>query len=127
MKVEEASRGRLVTIWENEALLEAARRLADEDIGALVVYGSLGARGIFSERDLTRAIADGADLEKVEVDEYMTESPVSISKGSTLRRAVEKMDEHGIRHLVVLDENEPVGVLSVRDVVHAMEMRHRYP
>ena len=127
MKVEEASRGRLVTIWENEALIEAAKRLADEDIGALIVFGSRGARGVFSERDLTRAVADGVDLEKVEVDEYMTESPVSISKGATLRRAVEKMDEFAIRHLVVLDEGEPVGVLSVRDVVHAMETRHRYP
>lgn len=127
MKVLEASQGRLVTIFENESLKEAANRLVDEDVGALVVYGSRGVRGIISERDLIRAFSDDVDFEVVEVDEYMTEAPVSINQDSTLRRAVEKMDEYSIRHLLVLAEGEPVGVLSVRDVVHAMEERHRYP
>lgn len=127
MKVLEASQGRLVTIFENESLKEAANRLVDEDVGALVVYGSRGVRGIISERDLIRAFSDDVDFEVAEVDEYMTEAPVSINQDSTLRRAVEKMDEYSIRHLLVLAEGEPVGVLSVRDVVHAMEERHRYP
>lgn len=127
MKVLEANRGRLVTIFENESLKDAADRLVDEDVGALVVYGSRGVRGIISERDLIRAFSDDVDFDAAEVDEYMTEAPVSIDQNSTLRRAVEKMDEHSIRHLLVLEEGEPVGVLSVRDVVHAMEERHRYP
>ena len=127
MKVLEASRGRMVTIYENESLKDAASRLVDEDVGALVVFGARGVRGIISERDLVRALADDVDLQIVEVDEYMTEAPVSVDQDSTLRRAVHKMDEYSIRHLLVLDEGEPVGVLSVRDVVHAMEERHRYP
>ena len=127
MKVQDASRSRLVTIYENESLREAANRLVEENVGALVVYGALGVRGIFSERDLVRAVDDDVDLEAVEVDEYMTAAPVSISQDATLRRAVEKMDEYSIRHLLVLEEGEAIGMLSVRDVVHAMEERHRYP
>ena len=127
MKVQEASRSRLVTIYDNESLKDAASRLVEENVGALVVCGARGVRGIFSERDLVRAVDDDADLEVVEVEEYMTEAPVSISQDATLRRAVEKMDEYSIRHLLVLEEGEAVGMLSVRDVVHAMEERHRYP
>ena len=127
MKVQEAAQERFVTGWESDTLREAARRLIEEEVGALVIFGSTGVRGIFSERDLARAIADEADLDEIEVDEYMTESPVSISKDSSLRRAVEKMDTYAIRHLLVLDEGDPVGVISVRDIVHAMEERHRYP
>jgi CBS domain-containing protein len=127
MKVQEAATGKLATVWENESLKVAAQRLVEEEVGALVVFGSRGARGIISERDIVRAIHDDVDLEAVEVDEYMTEAPVSISQDSTMRRAVEKMDEYSIRHLVVLEDGDPVGVLSVRDVLHAMETRHRYP
>lgn len=127
MKVQEAATDRLATAWENEALKVAARRLVEEEVGALVVFGSRGVRGIISERDIVRAIYDDVDLDAVEVDEYMTEAPVSISQDSSMRRAVEKMDEYSIRHLVVLEDGDPVGILSVRDVLHAMETRHRYP
>lgn len=127
MKVQEASTGRLATVWENEPLTAAASRLVEEEVGALVVFGARGVRGIISEGDLVRAIADDVDLETIEVDEYMTEAPVSISQDSSMRRAVEKMDEYSIRHLVVLEDGDPVGMLSVRDVIHALETRHRYP
>ncbi|HET7482746.1 MAG TPA: CBS domain-containing protein [Actinomycetota bacterium] len=123
MKVGEVANSRLVTLEEGSSLRHAAQALSEEEVGAVVVFGARGMVGVFSERDLARAIADEADLDEVEVGEYMTASPLVISAGSSLRRAAAKMDEFGVRHLVVLDGDDPISMISMRDIIHATARR----
>jgi CBS domain-containing protein len=100
--------------------------LAEEEIGAVAVLGARGPSGIFSERDLARAVADETDLDEEVVDAYMTQSPVSIPIDASVPRAVEKMNEFGVRHLLVVDGRDPVGMISMRDVLAQLTKRPSY-
>jgi predicted transcriptional regulator len=107
----------VITVSPEESLRSVAKHLADDDIGALVIVGSHGARGIISERDITRAVSDGIDLDDVPACDYMTESPVTVQMDAALGDAIAKMNEFGVRHLVVIEGDEDVeAVLSMRDV-----------
>ena len=117
MKVKDLSPRNIVTVVEGESLMNAAKALAEEEVGDVVVYGATGAIGVFSERDLTRAVADGVDLLDTTVEEYMTRSVVSVDWNASINDGVSKMNDLGIRHVVVLRDGEAQGMLSMRDIV----------
>ena len=121
MKIRELKPRDAIGVDASETLRGAAKHLADDDIGVLVVWSARGAVGVFSERDLTRAIADDVNLDDGRVDEYMTESPVAVDLDADLDEAIAKMNEYGMRHVVVSDGSDLCGVLSMRDVVAALE------
>ena len=117
MKIKDLRPRSAITVFREESLRMAAKRLTDDDIGALVVLGAVGPVGIFSERDLARSVADGTDLDEEPVDEYMTEAPVTIQYDSGAGEAIAKMNEYGVRHLVVVDGRDVIGMISMRDLV----------
>src|SRR5687767_6678710 len=122
MKVRELKPRMPVTVNKSESLRSASKLLADEDIGALVVFEQ-GMRGVLSERDIVRAIADGCDLQETEVCEYMTTSPVAVDEDAPLGEAVARMNEAGIRHVVILSEGFVSGMISMRDVIALLGTR----
>jgi CBS domain-containing protein len=89
------------------------------DIGALLVVNETGQLlGIFSERDLLTKVAGMhetyADLP---VGDFMTAKPETVTESDTLDFALHKMDGGGYRHLPVLTDGQPSGVISVRDML----------
>ena len=88
---------------------------------ALVMDGADGSArlvGIFTERDfINRVVAAGRDVSEP-VERVMTAGPKVVSRSGTVQSAVEMMESGGYRHLPVVGERgEPLGVLSVKDVV----------
>ncbi len=73
--------------------------------------------GVISERDVLRAIAAGIDLDTARVAEHMTPQPVSVPVTTPLSDACDLMISRSVRHLLVADGAELVGVLNMRDVV----------
>lgn len=123
MKVRELQPRNVVTVSRGETMRGAAKLLSDDDIGALLVIGSTGLEGVFSERDLCRAVADGIDLDEIEVEEYMTSAPVTVDNDDYLGEAIAEMNEFGIRHVVVMDGDEALGMISMRDIVALLGTR----
>lgn len=123
MKIADLEPREAVTIAASETLEGAAKRLADDEIGLLVVYGAGGIAGVFSERDLVRAVADGVALDQEQVGDYMTSAPVTVELQSGVGDAIGKMNDFGLRHVLVLDEGELVGVVSIRDVMSLLGTR----
>ncbi|HYN36796.1 MAG TPA: CBS domain-containing protein [Actinomycetota bacterium] len=117
MRIKDLKPRGAITVARGETLRAAAKHLADDDIGALVVFNASGAVGIFSERDLARAVADGADLDEEQVEEYMTQSPLTVENDSGIGAAIAKMNDFGVRHLVVVEERDVVGMISMRDLI----------
>jgi predicted transcriptional regulator len=116
-KIKDLSTNGAITIDRSESLMRAAKLLADDDIGSLIVFDVSGCVGIFSERDLARAVADEVDLDDTSVEDYMTESPVEVEREAGVGDAIGKMNEYGVRHLVVTDHgHDIVGVISMRDI-----------
>lgn len=101
-------------------LREAARSLEAAGVGTLAIMDGAEISGIVSERDLVRALADGADPDRVEVRDVMTVNPRYLTLGDSAATALEIMLQARVRHLPVVDEGELVGILSIRDVARAL-------
>jgi CBS domain-containing protein len=87
--------------------------------GCALVMRNGALAGIFTERDfISRVMAPGLDV-STPVEQVMTPSPVTSSGQASVQQAIELLETGGYRHLPVLGEDgQPVGVLSVKDVMH---------
>ena len=117
VKVRSIYRSRVVVAEGDETLADAATRMRENQVGALVVMDGERLAGILTERDLTRAIAEGADAEAVTVAGYMTEWPTVVSLDMDVHQAVLAMLELECRHLPVVEDDRVVGTVSIRDLL----------
>jgi CBS domain-containing protein len=108
----------LRTISPDATLLEAARLMRDAKVGALLVHEGGHYSGLVSESDLIRkGMADSRPAQETLVRAVMSSPLLSIDSARSAHEASEKMAEHGIRHLAVSDEEQIVGIISVRDLL----------
>jgi CBS domain-containing protein len=108
---------RLISVRPEQSVLEAIKVLAAEDIGAAIVMSG-DSIGIFSERDYTRkVILKGRASDSTRVEEIMTARVVCVSPRTGTRECMQLMTEKQIRHLPVVEDGRPVGMVSIRDIV----------
>jgi CBS domain-containing protein len=110
---------RPVTVPPTTTLAEVMRLMLERDLGAILVAGGDGKLlGIFSERDLLIKVAGLHEAyAELAVSQFMTSKPETISAEDTLAFAIHKMDIGGYRHLPLVKDGRPTGVISVRDMV----------
>lgn len=110
---------KIVTAKPNQTLRDIATVLARNKIGAIVVTDEQDAVcGIFSERDLVRAIAEDGDRAMEEpLETYMTKDVVTCAKQDTVADLMNRMTEGRFRHLPVLEDGKLIGIISIGDVV----------
>ena len=98
---------------------DAVRRLADAQVGALVVCdGEHRIRGIISERDVLRSLAErGAAVLEERVEKVMTRDVHTCGTQETVARAMALMTRFRYRHLPVVDHGKLVGMISIGDLV----------
>lgn len=119
--------GAPVTVRPTTSLRAAAEIMTNELISMVLVEGQEGARGVLSERDIVRALAEGADPDDDRAIDFATTDIASIADDASIEEAAVAMEEASIRHLVVLRDGEIAGVISMRDLVAASveEIRSR--
>ena len=107
----------LITVGPDETVCAAAKRMAENSCGSILVMEDSRMTGIFTERHvMVRVVAAGLDPAKTKVREVMTADPDTIGADEPVTTAVRRMDEGAYRHLPVVDCGEVVGVLSIRDI-----------
>lgn len=118
MEVREGMSSVVLTVGPTHTLREAARRMTEREVGAAVVSDEQtpGPR-IVSERDILRSLGRGEDPDVERVGDHMSETVIAAAPDWSLERAAVEMSRRHIRHLVVVDAGELVGVLSMRDIV----------
>lgn len=118
MEVKEGMSSVVLAVGPGHTLREAASKMAEKGTGAALVFDdeSPGPR-IITERDILLAIGSGANLDEARVADHMSDSVISAAPDWSLERAATEMTQRGIRHLVIVDGGELVGVLSMRDIV----------
>jgi len=119
MKVSHIMTRPMITIAANRTILTAAKVMAENNIGLLVVIQGPEEKlvGVVSERDIIGVVASGRPLE-TPVVEVCIKHVVTVGAASDVAEAAKAMNKHGIRHVVVVDETDkPVGVVSMRDLV----------
>ncbi len=117
----------LYTLPSTATAREAARTLAEKEVGAIAVVDDGRLAGVLSERDLTvRIIAGGADADATRVADIMTRDPITVQAAESLSHALNEMRGRKFRHLPVVDGDKLVGMISVRDLFAAMkaELEH---
>jgi CBS domain-containing protein len=118
MQVRDGMSSVVLSIGPTHSLSEAARLMADRNVGAAVVVDpDSPGPGILTERDILRAIAAGQDPAGEIVGDHLTDELISASPEWSLEQAAETMIEHGFRHLLVVNGPDLLGVLSMRDIV----------
>jgi CBS domain-containing protein len=114
----------VLTIGPGHTLREAARLMAERNVGAAIVMDpDSPGPGIITERDILRSVAAGQDFEQELVGDHLTDDAIIASPEWSLQQAAEAMIENGFRHLVVIDGGELQGVLSMRDIVRCWALQ----
>lgn len=118
MRVSDAMSPVTAIVGPEHTLQQAAQRMVQHRTGAAIVLdGTIPGPAVVTERDLLKAVAEGLDPAHELVEGHMTESVVTAAPSWDLGDAAALMVKHGIRHVLVFDVGELVGVLSMRDVV----------
>lgn len=106
----------LVTAAADETVSHAAWSMARNEVGAVLVLEGDELVGLLSERDvLVRIVAEGRDATATKVVDAASTDVVSVDVNASVRECAEKIQAKGIRHLPVLRDGKPVGILSSRD------------
>lgn len=110
----------LLTVDPHATLRRAAKVMTDRGVGCAVVVENEKVAGIVTERDILRAIANDQKMDDTRVEEIMTRDVVSGAPGWDILRAAKAMTEGGFRHLLVMEMDDPVGIVSLRDLLDSM-------
>lgn len=126
----------LFTVKSGSAIHNVVYYMAEHNIGLVPVLSDDGKLlGVFSERDLVRrVIAKGLDLKSTIVDDIMTKDLVLADANETHQECLKKMKDRGIRHILVIEKDKLLGILSVRDLLEidiitqqeTIEVLHNY-
>ena len=108
-----------------DSVFAALQRLADHNVGAMMVMEGGKLVGVFSERDYTRKIAlAGRSSKDTLVANIMTAQVLTVSPKSSTRECMELMSEKKIRHLPVVDGDKVLGMISIRDLMNDIIADH---
>jgi len=109
---------RLLTAAPDESVRNIAKLMARKKVSAAVVVEDRRLVGIFTERDAVfRVIARGLDPDRTRLEDVMTKAPKSIAPDESFGYALLVMHENGFRHLPVVEDGVPIGIVSSRNAI----------
>jgi CBS domain-containing protein len=118
MQVRNGMTDAILTVGPTHTLREAATAMTSKMVGAAVVMDpEQPGPGIITERDILQSLGSGQDPDQEQVCQHLSSNLTFASPDWSLERAAEAMVKGGFRHLVVVEDGEIAGILSIRDIV----------
>lgn len=118
MQVRQGMSETVLTVGPRHTLREAATLMSQRNVGAAVVMDpEAPGPGIVTERDVLRSIGTGQDPDSERVAQHLTANLVFAAPDWSLEEAAAAMVRGRFRHLIVIENGEVSGVLSVRDII----------
>jgi CBS domain-containing protein len=110
-------------VSENDTLVDAARKLAELDVGAMPICGDDNRlKGMLTDRDIVvKALAQGKDPSSTTAGEFAEGKPVTIGADDSVDEALRTMTEHKVRRLPVIDGHDLVGIVSQADLARNID------
>ena len=113
----------VLTAAADETIAEAAGRMEENKVGSLVIIDGRRVTGIFTERDAVRFAAQGQNPSEAVLREWMTPNPDTVGPQEQASDAFRSLSEHGYRHIPVVSDGEPVGIVSMRDLMRVARIQ----
>jgi CBS domain-containing protein len=114
---------RVVTVSPEDPVQLAIARMLEENVGSVGVCEGERLVGIFTERDVLRLAGEGPDFQEVRVGDVMTRQLVTLAPDDDVLDAARLMGERKIRHLPVVEGQNLLGMVGIREVVRALVER----
>ena len=114
--VRDVMSGTLVSVEPTATVAEAATVMGGRHVGSTLVMEGGSLAGIFTERDIVRALAAEHDAAGHAVGSWMTADPITLGPEASAAEARDRMLEEGFRHIPVVEAERLVGIVSLRDV-----------
>ena len=110
-------------IGENDSVTDAARRLAELDVGAMPICGEDDRlKGMVTDRDIVvKVLAQGRDPASTKAGELGEGKPVTIGADDSIEETIRTMKDHKVRRLPVIDGHRLIGIVSQADVARAAD------
>ncbi|MER3520954.1 MAG: hypothetical protein C4317_01445 [Acidimicrobiia bacterium] len=116
MEVGSIMQRNLVTASGEASLSDVAKIIHERGVGSVIIVEEGRVLGILTERDVIAAVAEGLDLYTTKAKDHETHDVVYVTPQTSLEEAARSMVMRGIRHLPVIDKNQLVGIVSIRDL-----------
>ncbi len=111
----------LLSISADTSVAEAATVMGERRVGSALIMEDDRLSGIFTERDIVRALGAHHDAAEHPVSEWMTRSPATVEPSTPVEDALRTMLERGFRHLPVAEGDRVLGIVSMRDLTAAVD------
>ena len=111
--------GSILSIPPETSVAEAATVMGERRVGSALVMEGDALTGIFTERDIVKALGEHHDAAEHPVSEWMTRHPMTIPPSTPVEEALRTMLSRGFRHLPVTDGERILGIVSMRDLTAA--------
>jgi CBS domain-containing protein len=110
-------------IGENDTMLDAAKRLAELDVGAMPICGEDNRlKGMLTDRDIVvKVLAKGKDPASTRASELAEGKPVTIGADDSVEEALHTMADHKVRRLPVIDGHDLIGIVSQADLARSVD------
>jgi CBS domain-containing protein len=110
-------------VGENDSIVEAAKKMADLDVGALPICGEDDRlKGMLTDRDISvKVLAQGKDPGSTTAGELGEGKPVTIGADDSIKETLSTMKEHAVRRLPVIDGHDLIGVVSQGDLAKEID------
>lgn len=106
-------------------VFEALQRLAEHEVGAMIVMDQGQLVGVISERDYTRKVAlQGKNSKETKVADIMTREVITVTPDTGTRACMTLMRQQNIRHLPVMKGSAVLGMISIRDILNDIIADH---
>jgi len=118
IKAKEIMKFPIITAHASSSIEEIAKIMRDNKIGGVVIEKNGKLVGIITRKDIVyKVVAEGKDPKKVKAEEIMSSPLITVNSEDTLVEIARKMGKHDIRRVVVVEGNQPVGIISDKDVL----------
>jgi len=117
MQISDVYRPQLLTCQTADTLRAVAQKMTAEQVGAVALVDDAHIAGIIFERDVTRAVADGADTAAVAASQYASTQLMTATLNDDTHSVARLMLEGDVRHLPVIQDHQLIGMVSMRDLL----------
>jgi len=105
------------TVEPGDSVVDAARQMAEGDVGAVLVTENGSVTGILTDRDIAvRVVAEGRDPQGTKVSDVSTSNPSTLTVDQSVDDAIRIVREQNVRRVPVVQDGRPAGIVSIGDL-----------